>query len=62
MCFWNTEACTSILLDPKNTILNIENVFFARWGREVDTRQVVEVEVDKQYWQMGQRAGLEIAG
>src|SRR4029434_7800860 len=26
MCFWDTEACRSILVDPKNKIMNIENV------------------------------------
>ena len=25
MCFWNIEACKSILVDPKNKIVNIEN-------------------------------------
>ena len=24
-CFWNIEACKSILVDPKNKIMNIEN-------------------------------------
>ena len=25
ICFWNIEACQSILIDPKNKMMNIEN-------------------------------------
>ena len=25
MYFWNTEACKSILVEPENTVMNIEN-------------------------------------